>query len=51
MPEHIFNKRDPIIVGVRVEAGFLKIGTPLVAFCENNEEREFKDVSIQKNNY
>jgi translation initiation factor IF-2 len=45
MPECIFNKRDPIVVGVRVEAGFLKIGTPIVALCEDVETREFKDVN------
>ena len=26
-PEHVFNSRDPIIVGVSVEAGFLREGT------------------------
>jgi len=30
LPEFIFNKRSPIIIGVRVEAGILKVGTPLV---------------------
>lgn len=29
MPEYIFNSRDPIVVGVCVEAGFVKEGTPL----------------------
>lgn len=28
-PEHIFNKRDPIILGVHIEEGTLRIGTPL----------------------
>ena len=25
----VFNRQDPIIIGVKVKAGFLKIGTPL----------------------
>lgn len=38
MPQYIFNKRDPIVVGVVIEAGFIKVGTPLCVpskeFCE-----------------
>lgn len=26
MPQHIFNKKDPIVVGVMVEEGILKVG-------------------------
>ena len=44
MPEFIFSMRDPIVVGVRVESGFVKMGTPIIAFCEDSEEREIKDV-------
>jgi translation initiation factor 5B len=29
MPNCIFNTRDPIVVGVVVEAGIIKSGTPL----------------------
>ncbi|KAK7496614.1 hypothetical protein BaRGS_00012266 [Batillaria attramentaria] len=29
LPQYIFNSRDPIVVGVVVESGFLKEGTPL----------------------
>merc|ERR1712025_1208434 len=29
LPEHIFNQKDPIIVGVEVVEGILKVGTPL----------------------
>ena len=29
LPQFIFNSRDPIVVGVCVEAGFIKEGTPL----------------------
>jgi translation initiation factor 5B len=46
LPEFIFNTRDPIIVGVRIEAGFLKIGSPVCAICEDqNEQREGKEVN------
>jgi len=29
LPEHIYTRRDPIVVGVRVEAGVCKTGTPI----------------------
>jgi len=29
MPECIFNKRDPIVIGVRVKEGIVKVGTPI----------------------
>lgn len=31
LPQHIFNQKDPIILGVEVFDGLLKIGTPLCA--------------------
>ncbi|KAI6239049.1 Eukaryotic translation initiation factor 5B [Aphelenchoides fujianensis] len=31
LPQHIFNARNPIVLGVSVEAGKLKKGTPIVA--------------------
>ena len=31
MPQHIFNKKDPIIMGVEILDGTLRLGTPLVA--------------------
>merc|ERR1712157_494940 len=31
LPQHIFNQKDPIILGVEVFDGILKIGTPLCA--------------------
>ena len=40
LQEYIFNSRDPIVCGVVVEGGFLKIGTPL---CVPS-----KEVSIRK---
>eukprot|EP00968_Pinguiococcus_pyrenoidosus_P028381 scaffold7814_cov296-Pinguiococcus_pyrenoidosus.AAC.3 len=30
MPQHIFNNREPIIVGIEVVEGTLRVGTPLV---------------------
>lgn len=29
LPQHIFNQKDPIIMGVEVSEGILKVGTPL----------------------
>jgi Translation initiation factor 2 (IF-2; GTPase) len=29
LPQHIFNQKDPIILGVEVVEGILKVGTPL----------------------
>ncbi|KAL7557735.1 hypothetical protein ACA910_006212 [Epithemia clementina (nom. ined.)] len=29
LPQHIFNQKDPIIVGIEVVEGILKVGTPL----------------------
>lgn len=41
LPQHVFSTRDPIIVGVIVEAGTLKIGTPLTV-----PSKEFVDIGI-----
>ena len=47
LPQFIFNTRDPIICGVKVEAGFVKIGSPVCALCEDpSTEREGKDVRL-----
>lgn len=29
LPQFIFNSRDPIVMGVSIEAGFIKEGTPI----------------------
>lgn len=34
MPEHIFNKKSPIIVGVHIVEGTLRINTPISAIKE-----------------
>lgn len=31
LPQHVFNQKDPIIVGVEIVEGILKVGTPLCA--------------------
>ncbi|OQR72505.1 eukaryotic translation initiation factor 5B-like [Tropilaelaps mercedesae] len=36
LPNCIFNKRDPIIVGVMVEAGIVKLGSPLCVPSKEN---------------
>ncbi len=35
LPNCIFNSRDPIVVGVLVEAGIVKPGTPLTVPSKN----------------
>lgn len=35
LPQHIFNTRDPIVVGVNVEAGTVRLGTPIVVPSQN----------------
>ena len=35
LPQHIFNTRDPIVVGVMVEGGIVKEGTPVVVPSQN----------------
>ena len=34
-PIAIFNNKDPIVIGVDVEKGILKVGTPLCIYEEN----------------
>lgn len=36
IPRYIFNKKDPLIFGVKVENGLLKVGTPLVVPDRDN---------------
>lgn len=36
MPDMIFNKRAPIVMGVRVEAGLLREGTPICVPSKDN---------------
>ncbi|CAB3992362.1 eukaryotic translation initiation factor 5B [Paramuricea clavata] len=41
LTEHIFNTRDPIVLGVAVEAGIVKEGTPICV-----PSKEFVDIGI-----
>mmetsp|Transcript_26233 Transcript_26233/g.68912 ORF Transcript_26233/g.68912 Transcript_26233/m.68912 type:complete len:1036 (+) Transcript_26233:145-3252(+) len=43
IPDFIFNTRDPIVVGVKVLDGQLKIGTPLVA---RTEDKGLVDIGV-----
>ena len=49
LPEHVYTRRDPIVVGVRVEAGVAKTGTPI---CVPTKEFIFLGIltGIQHNN-
>jgi len=49
MAEHVYTRRDPIVCGVRVEAGVIKTGTPI---CVPSKEFIFLGVltGIQHNN-
>merc|ERR1719201_2202027 len=40
VPQYIFNKRDPIVLGVDIEDGQLRIGTPLCVLQPNGEPLE-----------
>lgn len=41
MPQFVFNSRDPIVCGVMVEAGIVKVGTPICV-----PSKEFINVGI-----
>jgi translation initiation factor 5B len=41
--EHIFNTRSPIVVGVRVEEGILRKGTPIVVTTRFGEPMKFDE--------
>jgi translation initiation factor 5B len=45
----VFNKRDPIIVGVDVKAGTLRPGTPLVAWSKDGPVSLGKVLSVEVN--
>lgn len=49
MAEHVYTRRDPIVCGVRVEAGVIKTGTPI---CVPSKEFIFLGIltGIQHNN-
>ena len=45
LPQFIFNSRDPIVVGVSIEAGFIKEGMPLCV--PSKEVRHIHACSVQ----
>jgi len=49
MPEHIINKKDPIIVGCTVVEGTLRLGTPLSAIKDTENIYLGKVTSIEDN--
>jgi translation initiation factor 5B len=49
LPNAVFNQKDPIILGVEVMDGILKIGTPLI-IPKNGFLKVGKVVSIEMNN-
>ncbi|KAJ1661113.1 eukaryotic translation initiation factor 5B [Dispira simplex] len=48
IPGAVFNKRDPIVVGVDVVEGILRIGTPVCVVDVDPETKERKPLSIGK---
>lgn len=40
LPQHIFNKKDPIVMGVRITEGKLKVNTPLCVARINHSKEE-----------
>ncbi|CAD26978.1 TRANSLATION INITIATION FACTOR IF-2P [Encephalitozoon cuniculi GB-M1] len=49
VPKCIFNSRSPLVVGVHVQEGILKIGTPLCVFKEGETTRLGVVTSIENN--
>ncbi|KAJ1960180.1 eukaryotic translation initiation factor 5B, partial [Dispira parvispora] len=48
IPGAVFNKRDPIVVGVDVAEGILRMGTPVCVVDVDPETKERKPLSIGK---
>lgn len=46
LPQFVFNSRDPIVMGVMVEAGILKEGTPICVIKKKDDKTE---VGIDRN--
>jgi translation initiation factor 5B len=48
LPEHIFRQRDPIVLGVRVKEGILKLGTPICVVKQEGPLEIGKVTGIEK---
>lgn len=46
LPQFIFNSRDPIVIGVSIEAGVLHQGTPLCVPCKGVRARACAVMSV-----
>lgn len=46
LPQFIFNSRDPIVMGVCIEAGVLKQGTPLCVPSKGVRHSKMSSVNI-----
>lgn len=43
LPQFIFNSRDPIVMGVMVEAGIVKEGTPICVIRTKDDKIEVSE--------
>ncbi|XP_070492328.1 eukaryotic translation initiation factor 5B [Chironomus tepperi] len=46
LPQYIFNSRDPIVMGVTVEAGIVKEGTPICVVKTKDDKTEIETLGI-----
>eukprot|EP01054_Gregarina_sp_Poly1_P005158 Gregarina_sp_Poly_1__5157@NODE_272_length_10257_cov_229_971246_g237_i0_p1_GENE_NODE_272_length_10257_cov_229_971246_g237_i0NODE_272_length_10257_cov_229_971246_g237_i0_p1_ORF_typecomplete_len992_score197_69GTP_EFTU/PF00009_27/2_4e41IF2/PF11987_8/4e26GTP_EFTU_D4/PF14578_6/4_4e23GTP_EFTU_D2/PF03144_25/2_4e03GTP_EFTU_D2/PF03144_25/2_3e11GTP_EFTU_D2/PF03144_25/0_73Arf/PF00025_21/5_1e06FeoB_N/PF02421_18/0_00044FeoB_N/PF02421_18/75FeoB_N/PF02421_18/1_8e03Ras/PF00071_22/9_8e05Ras/PF00071_22/8_6e03MMR_H len=51
IPEYVFNKKDPLILGVRVDDGEARIGTPLVVFDKDHNMVKLGKISSVEFNH
>lgn len=48
LPQFVFNSRDPIVMGVMVEAGIVKEGTPICVARKKDDKVEVKLVCCKE---
>lgn len=51
LPQFIFNSRDPIVMGVMVEAGIIKEGTPICVPSREVNQYSSHNIILNKNTY
>eukprot|EP01053_Blabericola_migrator_P009691 Blabericola_migrator_1__9690@NODE_52_length_16271_cov_146_860775_g48_i0_p2_GENE_NODE_52_length_16271_cov_146_860775_g48_i0NODE_52_length_16271_cov_146_860775_g48_i0_p2_ORF_typecomplete_len844_score147_07GTP_EFTU/PF00009_27/2_1e40GTP_EFTU_D4/PF14578_6/3_9e03GTP_EFTU_D4/PF14578_6/1_4e26IF2/PF11987_8/1_8e25GTP_EFTU_D2/PF03144_25/3_7e03GTP_EFTU_D2/PF03144_25/5e12GTP_EFTU_D2/PF03144_25/1Arf/PF00025_21/6_1e06FeoB_N/PF02421_18/0_001FeoB_N/PF02421_18/1_3e02FeoB_N/PF02421_18/1_2e03Ras/PF00071_22/7e05Ras/ len=49
LPQFIFNKKDPLVLGIKVDDGELRMGTPVVVFKETDMTKLGTVASIELN--